>query len=54
MGLVLKFEMWTHFDQNRNQNHLLFAIVFDCMVYPVPKFLVFKAKNGLFFSEDEG
>ena len=24
--------------QNRNQNHLLCAIVFDCMVYPDPKF----------------
>ena len=23
--------------QNRKQNHLLLAIVFDCMVYPDPK-----------------
>ena len=41
--------------QNRNQNHLLCAIVCDCMVYPDPKFLIFKTKNSLiYFSEDEG
>ena len=48
--------------QNRNQNHLLCAIVFDCVdcvcdciVYPDPKCLIFKTKNGLiYFSENGG
>ena len=31
--------------QNRNQNHLLCAIVCDCMVYPDPKFLICKTKK---------
>ena len=31
--------------QYRNQNHLLCDIVFDFMVYPDPKFLIFKTKK---------
>ena len=34
--------------QNRNQNHLLCAIVFDFMVYSDPKFLIFKTKIKIF------
>ena len=41
--------------QHRNQKYFLCAIVFECMVYSDPKFLIFKTKNGLiYFSEDEG
>lgn len=31
--------------QNGNQNHLLYAIVFDFTVYPDPKFLIFKTNQ---------
>ena len=32
--------------QNRNQNHLLLCdVVFDFMVYPDPKFLIFNTKK---------
>ena len=35
--------------QNRNQNHLLYAIVFDYMVYPDPEFFIFKTKKTASF-----
>ena len=41
--------------QNRNQYNLLCVIVCDCMVYPDPKFLIFKTKKcSHFFSEAGG
>ena len=39
-GLYLEFEMWRHFDKNKNQNNLLCAIVFDfvdCVVFEISK-----------------
>ena len=41
-----KFQIFVHvvveWPRNRNQNHLLCAIVSDCMNYPEPKFLILK------------
>ena len=52
----LSHSVWGCFSiENRNQNNLLCAIVFDCMVYPDPKFFIFKTKKQPhFFSEVRG
>ena len=35
-----------------NCKYLIALIVCDCMVYPDPKFLIFKTKNGLIYFSD--
>ena len=51
-GLVLEFEMWRHFDAKQK---LLCLVALDCMVYPLPKFLISKTEKWpQFVSEVRG
>ena len=48
----LEFEMWRHFDTEQ-KSFTLFDCV-DCMVYPDPKFLIFKIKKWPHFFSVSG